>query len=62
MKVFTSKIKTIAFTGKESTRTKIVLDNKVLEQVRDFSYVGEIWDSLGSDYEEYYLLGWDVVW
>lgn len=61
MKVFTSKIKTIAFTGREPIRTRIVVDNKVLEDVRDFSYVGEIWASLGSEYEEYYLLGWDAM-
>lgn len=42
MKVFTSEIKTIEFTGKEPTRTRIVVNNKVFEQVRDFSYVGEI--------------------
>jgi hypothetical protein len=46
MKAFTSKIKITAFRGKEPIRTKTAVDNKILEQVRDFSYEGKFGSSV----------------
>jgi hypothetical protein len=36
------KTKSMAFKGRDSVRTKIVIDNKITEQVNSFSYVGNM--------------------
>jgi hypothetical protein len=40
MRISTMKIKTMAFEGKNHTRWKIVIDNKITEQVTSFKYLG----------------------
>ena len=40
MKISTSKTKTMAFSGKYPVRTKIVVNDIVLEQVKHFKYLG----------------------
>ena len=40
MKISTAKIKVIAFRGKEQKRSKIVVNEKIIEQVRKFKYLG----------------------
>ena len=36
----TGKTKTMAFLGKQTVRTKIVIDGKIMEQVQHFNYMG----------------------
>jgi hypothetical protein len=40
MKISLTKTKTMAFHGKQSVRTKIVIDNYTLEQVTHLKYLG----------------------
>jgi hypothetical protein len=40
MKISCSKFKTMAFLGQQPVRSKIVIENKILEQVNTFSYLG----------------------
>ena len=40
LKFSTSKTKSMGFQGKENMRTKIVINRKIIEQVRDFNYLG----------------------
>ena len=40
MKISTRKTKVMAFAGKDPVRSKIVLDNRILEQVSHFTYLG----------------------
>ena len=40
LQVFTSRSKTTAFFGKYRITTKVVVDNKTLEQVYNFKYLG----------------------
>ena len=39
-KISTTKTKSMGFQGKEHMRTKIVMNGKIIEQVRDFNYLG----------------------
>ena len=36
------KTKSMAFIGRDPVRTKIVIDNKIMEQVNSFNYLGNI--------------------
>ena len=36
------KIKSMTFKGRDPVRTKIVIDNKIIEQVNSFNYLGNI--------------------
>ena len=36
------KTKSMAFKGGDTVRTKIVIDNKIIEQVNSFNYLGNI--------------------
>ena len=36
------KIKSMAFKGRDRVRTKIVLDNKIIEKVNLFNYLGNM--------------------
>jgi hypothetical protein len=36
------KTKSMAFRGRDPVRTKIVIDNKIIEQVNSFNYLGNI--------------------
>ena len=38
-KISTTKTKSMGFKGKEHMRTKIVMNGKIIEKVRDFNYV-----------------------
>ena len=40
MKISISKIKSIAFKGKEPVRTKLIINNKNIEQIQQFIYLG----------------------
>ena len=40
LKISTTKAKSMDFQGKEHMRTKIVMNGKITEQVRDFNYLG----------------------
>jgi hypothetical protein len=40
MRISTMKTKTMAFQGKNHIRCKIVIDNKTIEQVSNFKYLG----------------------
>jgi hypothetical protein len=40
MRIKTMKTKTMAFQGKNHIRCKIVIDNKTIEQVSRFKYLG----------------------
>jgi hypothetical protein len=40
MKIYCSKSKTTAFLGQQHVRSKIVIENKILEQVNTFNYLG----------------------
>jgi hypothetical protein len=40
MKISCSKSKTVAFLGQQSESSKIVIENKILEQVNTFNYLG----------------------
>lgn len=40
MKISSAKTKTLAFRGKEPVRSKIVINGKIIEQVRNFKYLG----------------------
>ena len=39
LKISTTKTKSMGFQGKEHMRTKIVINGKIIEQVRDFMYL-----------------------
>src|SRR6266576_4746657 len=41
MKMSTSQTKTLAFKGKNTARSKIVVSGKIIEQVNNFRYLGE---------------------
>jgi len=36
------KTKSMAFKGRDPVRTKIVIDNKIMEQVNSFNYLGNV--------------------
>jgi len=36
------KIKSMAFKGRDPVRTKILIDNKIIEQVNSFNYLGNV--------------------
>ena len=36
------KTKSMAFRGRDSVRTIIVIDNKIIEQINSFNYLGNI--------------------
>ena len=36
------KTKSMAFKGRDPVRTKIVIDNKIIEQVNSFNYLGNM--------------------
>jgi hypothetical protein len=38
--ISTNKIKTMAFQGQDPIRSKIVINNKIIEQVNTFNYLG----------------------
>jgi hypothetical protein len=40
MKISTEKIKTMAFCGPEPISSKTVIDNKIIQQVNVFNYLG----------------------
>ncbi len=40
MKISTAKTKVIAFSGKNPIRSKIAINNKIIEQVYSFRYLG----------------------
>jgi hypothetical protein len=40
--IFAQKTKSIAFKGRDPVRTKIVIDNKIVEQVYSFNYLGNM--------------------
>ena len=40
LKISTTKIQSMGFQGKEHMKTKIVINGKIIEQVRDFNYLG----------------------
>ena len=40
LKTSTTKTKSMGFQGKEHMRTKIVINGKIIELVRDFNYLG----------------------
>ena len=40
LKSSTTYTKSMGFQGKEHMRTKIVMNGKIIEQVRDFNYIG----------------------
>jgi phage major head subunit gpT-like protein len=40
MKISCSKSKTMAFLGQQPVHSKIVIENKILEQVNTFNYLG----------------------
>ena len=40
--IFVQKTKLMAFKGRDSVRTKIVIDNKIIEQVKMFNYLGNM--------------------
>ena len=40
LKIYSDKTKTMAFIGKRTLRCKTVIDNKIIEQVNSFNYLG----------------------
>ena len=40
--IFVQKTKFMAFKGRDSVRTKIVIDNKIIEQVKMINYLGNM--------------------
>jgi hypothetical protein len=40
--IFVQKTKSLAFKGRDTVRTKIVIDNKIVEQVKSFDYLGNM--------------------
>ena len=40
--IFVQKTKSMAFKGRDPVRTKIVIDNKIIEKVNLFDYLGNI--------------------
>ena len=40
--IFVQKTKSMAFTGRDPVRTKIVIDNKIIKQVNSFNYLGNM--------------------
>jgi hypothetical protein len=42
LKISVQKTKSMAFEGRDPVRTKIVIDNKTIEQVKSFNYLGNM--------------------
>ena len=40
--VFVQKTKSMAFRGRDPVRIKIVIDNKIIEEVNSFNYLGNM--------------------
>jgi hypothetical protein len=49
------KTKSMAFRGRDPVRTKIVIDNKIIEQVNSFNYLGKITNKKELDIDKNYI-------